>query len=310
MPDLFLPSSLIPSALPLTVRPKIVSTASEPPLGDGWLHEVKHDGHRLIAIIDGLGSIRLLSRNGIDRTPIFQFPFRDIARCGRQIVLDGEIAVPDEHGVTHIDALDDALADKQQNRLAYFAFDLLYADGHDLRGCRIEHRKALLKQVIDDAGCERIVCLDHIIGDGHRLFDYVQAVGAEGIVSKRLGRSYPHGDWLKTKCHQSAFFIITGFQELGDGRLEAIHVAEEIGGRLVPAGQVRFGFAGRGLWYVLDQLRSGEPSKGVVPMHPALIAEIRFYGRYKDGAIRDGVLLDLIAKPSSGANAGESRRPL
>jgi bifunctional non-homologous end joining protein LigD len=163
MPDLFLPSSSIPSALPLTVRPKIVSTASEPPLGDGWLHEVKHDGHRLIAIIDGLGSIRLLSRNGIDRTPIFQFPFRDIARCGRQIVLDGEIAVPDEHGVTHIDALDDALADKQQNRLAYFAFDLLYADGHDLRGCRIEHCKALLKQVIDDAGCERIVCLDHIM---------------------------------------------------------------------------------------------------------------------------------------------------
>ena len=72
------------------------------------------------------------------------------------------------------------------------------------------------------------------------------------------GRSYHGGDardWLKTKCHQISRFMITGFQELGEGRLEALHVAEEIGGTLLTAGQVRFGFAGKGLWGVLDQLR-------------------------------------------------------
>jgi bifunctional non-homologous end joining protein LigD len=149
---------------------------------------------------------------------------------------------------------------------SYFAFDLLYADGHDVRACPIEHRKALLKAVLNKGEYGRIVYLDHILGDGHRLFERVRAVGAEGIVSKRLGRSYRHGEWLKTKCHEAGWFIITGFQELGEGRLEALHVAEEIGGRSVPAGQVRFGFAGKGLWSVLDQLRSGEPSKNVVPV--------------------------------------------
>ena len=58
--------------------------------------------------------------------------------------------------------------------------------------------------------------------------------------------------------------------------------------------QVRFGFAGEGLWRVLDQLRSGEPIKGVIPVQPMLMAEIKYYGRYKGGSIRDGVLLDLI----------------
>jgi hypothetical protein len=62
----------------------------------------------------------------------------------------------------------------------------------------------------------------------------------------------------------------------------------------MPAGQVRFGFARRGLWGVLAQLRCGEPVKGVIPVHPALMAEIKFYGRHKGGSIRDGVLLDLV----------------
>lgn len=88
--------------------------------------------------------------------------------------------------------------------------------------------------------------------------------------------------------------MITGFQELGEGRLEALRVAEEIGGTLVPAGQVRFGFAGKGLWGVLDQLRSGKPAKGIIPVRPLLMTEIKFYGRHKGGSIRDGVLLDLI----------------
>ena len=101
-----------------------------------------------------------------------------------------------------------------------------------------------------------------------QLFERVREVGAEGIVSKRLGSLYrgrESRDWLKTKCHQVGEFVITGFEELGEGRLEAMHVAEEIAGKLVSAGQVRFGFAGKGLWSELDTLRVGPARKGVVP---------------------------------------------
>src|SRR5262249_61542313 len=87
------------------------------------------------------GQLKLLSRNGHDRTPLFRGPFRKLASSGRPIVLDGEIAVPDERGVTHIDLLQAASGRYGADRLAYFAFDLLYLDGHDVRRCPIEARK-------------------------------------------------------------------------------------------------------------------------------------------------------------------------
>jgi hypothetical protein len=88
--------------------------------------------------------------------------------------------------------------------------------------------------------------------------------------------------------------VIAGFQELGPGRLEALHVAEETEGSLAPAGQVRFGFAGKGLCTTLDALRTSAAGENrVVPIEPGLCAEVKFFGRYKGGAIRDGVLLSV-----------------
>jgi ATP-dependent DNA ligase len=66
-------------------------------------------------------------------------------------------------------------------------------------------------------------------GIGRQLFEAVRQVGAEGIVSKRAGSLYRAGesrDWLKTKCHDTGVFAITGFSELGEGRLEPIYVAD------------------------------------------------------------------------------------
>jgi bifunctional non-homologous end joining protein LigD len=75
-----------------------VSPSAEPPAGQGWLHEVKHDGHRLLAIVSG-DDLKLISRNGHDRTHLFRAPFDKPAAAGLPpLVLDGEIAVPDEHG--------------------------------------------------------------------------------------------------------------------------------------------------------------------------------------------------------------------
>jgi hypothetical protein len=80
-----------------------------------------------------------------------------------------------------------------------------------------------------------------------------------------------------------------------------VYVAEELAGRLRPAGQIRFGFAGKGLWSELDALRSGPIRKGIVPVTPSLRAQVKFFGRYKRGFIRDGVIFSLHARaPSSG----------
>src|SRR4051794_29343268 len=96
-------SAAVRATLPVSIRLQIVSPTKLPPQGDGWLHEIKHDGHRLIAVVPGGGQLKLISRNGFDRTPLFRASFGQLAASGRTIVLDGEIAVSDERGVTHID---------------------------------------------------------------------------------------------------------------------------------------------------------------------------------------------------------------
>ena len=88
------PRAAVAAEIPRHVRLQIVSFSAEPPTGDGWLHEIKHDGHRLVAIIAG-DSLRLLSRNGHDRTGLFRGPFLPLAQAGLPpMVLDGEIAEP------------------------------------------------------------------------------------------------------------------------------------------------------------------------------------------------------------------------
>jgi len=120
----------------------------------------------------------------------------------------------------------------------------------------------------------------------------VRQHGGEGIVSKRAGSPYRGGtgrDWFKTKVREEGAFVITGYIER-----EALAVAELRDGVLVPARLVKFGLAGKGLWRRLDPLRTGPSTRsGMVPVRPELVAGVRYFGRYRTGWIRDGVLLSI-----------------
>jgi bifunctional non-homologous end joining protein LigD len=83
------PPSSPATPLPSRVTFQLATSSREPPSGDGWLYEVKHDGQRLAVIADGNDGVRLLSRNGFERSRHFGPVFADLARLGRQIVLDG-----------------------------------------------------------------------------------------------------------------------------------------------------------------------------------------------------------------------------
>jgi hypothetical protein len=141
MHNVAFPAAGAPSALPTKIRLAVASSSASPPEGDDWLHEIKYDGHRIVAVLDGRGGLKLITRNGYDRTPLFRAPFRDLPSCGREIVLDGQIAVSDDCGVTHIGHLHDAIAGRWADRLAYFTFDLLHLDGQDLRRCPMKTAK-------------------------------------------------------------------------------------------------------------------------------------------------------------------------
>jgi ATP-dependent DNA ligase len=95
-------TAIMPSpATPLPSRGafQIATSSPEPPVGDGWLFEVK-DGHRLAVITDGDGGVRLLSRNSYDRSRHFGPVFGKLARLGRRVVLNGKIAAPDGRAPT------------------------------------------------------------------------------------------------------------------------------------------------------------------------------------------------------------------
>jgi hypothetical protein len=115
------------------------------------------------------GRLRLQSRNGYDVTDKFAAALTGISELGCDLVLDGEVGVPDEHGVTHLDDLTDAIRHRRSERLAYFAFDLLHLDGRDLRGCALVHRKAALQEQLERAQAPRTLYIDHIEGDGATL---------------------------------------------------------------------------------------------------------------------------------------------
>jgi bifunctional non-homologous end joining protein LigD len=287
------PSSSSASPLPIAVAFQLAASSRVPPVGDGWLYEIKHDGHRLAVIADGNGGVRLLSRNGYERSRHFGPVFANLARLGRQVVLDGEITAPDEGGVTHLDDLAAAMQRRDTAALAFFAFDILHLDGHDLRRCPLVERKAMLAELLRSAGCSRLLYVDHVDEGGDRLLAAVREVGAEGIVAKRrtgLYRAGPSREWLKTKCSAVGKFVITGFRDLTPGEIEAVTVAEIIDDKLMPAGEVQFG-VGRRLRELLETIRlPARPSSRRVPVRPVLGAEIKFFGRHRNGMIRDGVV--------------------
>jgi len=115
-----LPASAQSASLLRTLRFSICQHAAQPPNGIGWLHEIKHDGHRVAVITDGRGGAVLRSRNGYDVTHRFGAAIRGLGAFGRAVVLDGEIAAPDAQGVTHLDGLNEALDGRSPERLALF----------------------------------------------------------------------------------------------------------------------------------------------------------------------------------------------
>ena len=180
------------------IEPCLPSPAKAPPSGPGWLHEIKHDGFRILARRDRAG-VRLITRAGNDFSS--RFPFIAMAVRSlpvRSCLIDGEAIVCDENGLAVFELI------RRHGALAsavHCAFDLLELDGKDLRRQPIEIRKSLLAKLLKGSHSS-IVLNEHFEEDGALVFRAGCQVGCGGIVSKRLGSSYRSGrspQWVKVK---------------------------------------------------------------------------------------------------------------
>jgi bifunctional non-homologous end joining protein LigD len=180
------------------IEPCLPSLADCPPAGSGWIHEIKHDGFRLMACRDAAG-VRLLTRNVNDFTARYPLIVEAVeALPVRSCVIDGEAVACDGNGLSIFEKL---RWRHQDDRVFMWAFDLLELDGQELRREPIEVRKATLASVL--RGCRAGLQFNqHLQHPGDIVFRHACKMGLEGIVSKRLGSRYISGrsrDWLKFK---------------------------------------------------------------------------------------------------------------
>ena len=180
------------------IEPCLPSPAKAPPSGPGWLHEIKHDGFRIMARRNS-ADVRLITRNGHDFSS--RFPFIEMAIKSlsvRSCLIDGEAVVCDENEL----AVFDLIRSYRTNAGAvHVAFDLLELNGKDLRRQPIEIRKHQLAKLLKGSHLS-IVLNEYFEDDGASVYRAACQVRCEGIVSKRLGSSYRSGrckDWVKVK---------------------------------------------------------------------------------------------------------------
>ena len=178
------------------IEPCLPSPAKAPPSGPGWLHEIKHDGFRILA-----QGVRLITCAGNDFTDRFLFIAMALKSLPvRSCTIDGEAIVCDENGLAIFDLI---RGHGSKTSAVLCAFDLLEHDGKDLRRRPIEERKGLLAKLLHDRDSDLSIILnEHYEGDGEIVFREACRLGCEGVVSKRLGSTYRRGRsplWLKVK---------------------------------------------------------------------------------------------------------------
>jgi bifunctional non-homologous end joining protein LigD len=201
------------------IAPQLLTAAKAAPEGEGWLHEVKYDGYRLLCRIEH-GRARLFSRPGRDWTG--DLPVIVAAMEGLETGdgwFDGELVALRADGMPDFHALRRAISGKRGALpLVYHVFDVLHARGRELLGVDVLARKRMLEELIRGR-CDRVRYADHLVGSGPAFFRAAHAAGLEGIVSKRLGSRYRPGvrsrDWVKVKCMHRYVFTVAGIGKDG-----------------------------------------------------------------------------------------------
>ena len=247
----------------------------------GWVFEIKWDGYRIIALVDK-GRVQLHSRNGRSFTERYHPVGTALAKIPHQAVLDGEVVVLDDKGHSSFEALQNYRSHRPGGHLVYQIFDILYLDGHDLRGMPLIRRKEILRQLLP--ALPGLAFCDHIQEHGLAFFDAVAKAGLEGMIAKDGASKYLAGrrsdSWLKVKAH--------GVYEDRD---------------LVHIGEVGGGFDGRTLASIYAQLaplvqsecpfrKKPKTKAPAMWVRPELVCRVRFTA-WTGGHLRHPIFLGM-----------------
>ena len=292
------------AALPEDVGLSLATLAARPPAGPKWIHEVKFDGYRILARLSQ-GTVTLVTRGGLDWTERFEGPVTEAlaALPVDTAILDGEIVVESGHGGSDFSALQADLSAGRKDRFVFYAFDLLFLDGEDLRDKALLSRKEKLARLIGD-GRPALRWSEHFEESGDLVLTHACRLSLEGVVSKDRTAPYKAGRnrlWIKSKCSDRQEFVIGGYvvSTVSSHAIGSLALGVYEDGSLRHVGRVGTGFSAataEALFERLQAIRSEESPfsgklsaaerRGLVPVRPELVAEVEFRGWTGDRHLR------------------------
>ena len=321
--------------LPEFVPPSLATLQEVAPSGRGWVHEIKFDGYRIQARLDH-GKVRLLTRKGLDWSEKFPNIGAAVAKlAARNALIDGEVIVEAETGISSFSELQAALKAGERERFVYYVFDLLHLDGRDLTNLPLIERKSALAQLLGRGKGGSVTYSEHFEDEGPAVLRHACQMGLEGIVSKRADAPYRSGrsdSFIKTKCSNAQELVVGGYSPstVLPRAIGALAVGYYDDGRLVYAGRVGTGYTralARDLWRRLHPLEWTSPPFDQIPraeasrrdirwVEPKMVIEANLRGWTADGFVRQaafkGVREDKspqeVVREKPVTNAGGSAR--
>lgn len=309
------PPEAVAAELPAHLSPQLASQAESPPTEDSdWLYEIKFDGYRMLARIEGTQAtqkVKLFTRNGLDWTarlkPLHQALLDMRLPSGWY---DGEIVVPGEQGLPDFGALQRCFENGKTSEVVFHVFDLPFVDGHDLRAVPLLQRRDILSGLLNARVADAVRFSAAFDGSGSDMVWSACRMGLEGVVAKRktsVYRSARSTDWLKLKCGKRQEFVVGGYTSGKGSRAQLgalmLGVYDEQGG-LRHVGNVGTGFSDAVMNRLLRRMeplaRSSSPfiKRPAVASHahwidPTLVAEVTFADWTSKGHIRHAVFQGL-----------------
>lgn len=302
------------STLPSRVLPMLATLSDRPFSDPNWLFEIKWDGVRALASVSN-GALTLRSRNNVDITK--RYPeLASLAKnlAAREAVIDGEIVALNEQGLSDFELLQQRMHVRAPSErlvattpVVYFAFDLLYCDGFDLREAPLLQRKQFLQRLLYPSAAVRFA--DHQVAEGRELFELARQHGLEGIVAKRIDSQYVpdrSASWLKLKVTETVDAVVAGWTEPRTTGLKfgSLLLGLYDGKKLRFVGHVGTGFDASKQTEIFAKLKElsmstcpfdVKPTANEKPFwtSPALVARVKFSDWTNEHALRHPVFVGL-----------------